>query len=47
MSLRTGPMGGALHGLSAGADLALPEKGMRTWETVYPLMGLRKIPPDI
>jgi hypothetical protein len=30
MSVRTGPMGGALAGLSAGADLALPEKGRRT-----------------
>ena len=47
MSLRTGPMGGALDGLSAGAGLALPEKDRRTWEEVYPFMGLRKIPPDI
>jgi len=32
MSLRTGPMGGALDGLSAEAGLALPEKDRRTWE---------------
>ncbi len=47
MSLRTGPMGGALDGLSAEAGLALPEKDRWTWEGVYPFIGLRKIPPDI
>jgi len=30
MSVRTGPLGGALDGLSAEADLAFPEKGRRT-----------------
>ena len=47
MYRRTGPMVGALFGLSAGADLARLKKGTRTWERVYLFTGLRKIPPDI